>query len=74
MNLIAYSLGKDNVKIEEPFNSSKYTLTRPEVLNSSLEIKGLESGDSVLYFCATSGTVEHSGTVQHLNSTTTSDR
>ena len=54
MNLIAYSLGKDNVKIEEPFNSSKYTLTRPEVLKSSLEIKDLESGDSALYFCATS--------------------
>ena len=54
MNLIAYSLGKDNVKIEEPFKDSKYTLTRPEVLKSSLEIKDLESGDSALYFCATS--------------------
>ena len=54
MNLIAYSSGKDNAQKEKPFDGSKYTLTRPEVLKSSLEIKDLESGDSALYFCATS--------------------
>ena len=54
LKMIAYSSGKDNAQIEKPFEKSKYTLTRPEVLKSSLEIKDLESGDSALYFCATS--------------------
>lgn len=54
LELLGYSYGKDSGDIEPPFEKSKYTFMRPEVLKSTLEIKGLEIGDSATYFCATS--------------------
>uniref|UniRef100_A0A3B3WQE3 Ig-like domain-containing protein n=1 Tax=Poecilia mexicana TaxID=48701 RepID=A0A3B3WQE3_9TELE len=36
MELVAYSVGKDAAAIEAPFSKTKYTLTRPEVLRTSL--------------------------------------
>uniref|UniRef100_A0A8D0C7X2 Ig-like domain-containing protein n=1 Tax=Scleropages formosus TaxID=113540 RepID=A0A8D0C7X2_SCLFO len=37
-----------------PFSESKYKMIRLAVLNSSLEIKNLDPGDSAVYFCASS--------------------
>ena len=54
MRLIAYSLNKDDANIETPFKESKYTMKRPEIKESSLQIKDLEVGDSAVYFCASS--------------------
>lgn len=69
LGMIAYSVGEDNAKLEEPFNSSKYTFNRQKLLTSSLEIKDLESADTATYFCATSAAQCYT---EHLSSTTTS--
>ena len=52
MRLIAYSYGQGDSNIEQPFKESKYTMKRPEIKESSLQIKDLEVGDSAVYFCA----------------------
>ncbi|KAG9268838.1 hypothetical protein AMEX_G17861 [Astyanax mexicanus] len=55
LELLAFSLGKDNAKIEPPFDKAdKYIMTRPEVLKGTLQIEKLEAADSALYYCATS--------------------
>ncbi|KAL4656184.1 hypothetical protein GN956_G5625 [Arapaima gigas] len=54
MDLLAYSGAANSATIEPPFKDSKYTMNRPEVLKSSLEIKNLQSNDSAVYFCAAS--------------------
>ncbi|KAL7872947.1 hypothetical protein AOLI_G00120180 [Acnodon oligacanthus] len=54
MDLIATSVGKGSVQIVLPFNESKYSMTRPDVKSSVLQIEKLESEDSAVYFCASS--------------------
>lgn len=67
MSLVAYSTNKGDEQIEKPFNNSKYKLTRPEMLKSSLEIKDLKSADSAIYFCATRYAQSHSSPSQQHN-------
>lgn len=67
MNMVAYSFGENMEEIEQPFKKSKYTLTRPKMLNSSLEIKDLESADSATYFCATSAAHWYTSTSEQHN-------
>uniref|UniRef100_A0AAR2J9B9 Ig-like domain-containing protein n=1 Tax=Pygocentrus nattereri TaxID=42514 RepID=A0AAR2J9B9_PYGNA len=54
MDLIATSVGKGSVQIVLPFNESKYSMTRPDVKRSVLQIEKLESEDSAVYFCSSS--------------------
>lgn len=54
LELIAYSFGKDTTNIEAPFTQSKYSMSRPELLKSSLEIKTVDAADSAVYYCASS--------------------
>ncbi|XP_051502430.1 uncharacterized protein LOC127411111 [Myxocyprinus asiaticus] len=54
LSLISMSLGKDIVEIVSPFENTKYSMTRPEIKESSLEIKSLVEEDSGVYFCASS--------------------
>ena len=54
IQLVAYSPGKDVCSIEAPFNKSKYSMTRATVLHSSMQIHPVETGDSAVYYCASS--------------------
>ncbi|XP_047677585.1 M1-specific T cell receptor beta chain-like [Tachysurus fulvidraco] len=60
MDLITMSLGKDISQTVEPFNNSKYSMIRTEVMHTSLQLKKLEVDDSAVYFCASSSTVYNS--------------
>ncbi|XP_027856841.1 uncharacterized protein LOC114134413 [Xiphophorus couchianus] len=54
MELVAYSAGQDTTSVEAPFSKTKYTMTRPEVLRTSLQIHSPEAADSAVYYCASS--------------------
>ncbi|MCJ8736641.1 hypothetical protein PDJAM_G00014870 [Pangasius djambal] len=57
MDMITMSVGKDIAQTVEPFNKSKYSMIRPEVQHTTLQLKGLEVNDSAVYFCTSSNTV-----------------
>ncbi len=64
--LVAISLSKDNVETVAPFTKTKYIMERPEIKESSLEIKNLAEEDSGIYFCASSIT-QYLNLAKHLN-------
>ncbi|KAI4898444.1 hypothetical protein NFI96_000500 [Prochilodus magdalenae] len=70
LDLIAMSVGKGTVQIVPPFSDSKYSMTRPEVKNSVLQIEVLQSEDSAAYFCASSTPQCLSGAIQLNNNLT----
>ena len=54
IQLLTYSLGKNAQATEAPFNKSKYTMSRPAVLTSSLRIHPVQAADSAVYYCSSS--------------------
>lgn len=55
MKMLTYSLGQGVWEIEPPFEKDvHYTMSRPELTRSTLEIKNLAVGDGAVYYCASS--------------------
>uniref|UniRef100_A0A3P9C044 Ig-like domain-containing protein n=1 Tax=Maylandia zebra TaxID=106582 RepID=A0A3P9C044_9CICH len=59
IELKTYSLGEKVWDTEAPFDKSKYSMSRPSLLRSSLQIHSVAPNDKGLYFCAVS---QHSDT------------
>lgn len=64
--LVAVSITKDNEETVAPFTKTKYTMKRPDIKESSLEIKNLAEEDSGIYFCASSS-AQYLNLAKHLN-------
>lgn len=54
MQRLAFSYRKDSSSTEAPFNTSKFIMSRPALLMSSLQIKSVGVADSAVYYCASS--------------------
>ncbi|XP_055721583.1 M1-specific T cell receptor beta chain-like [Salvelinus fontinalis] len=55
MEMLTYSQGQGVWEIQPPFEKDvHYTMSRPELTRSTLEIKNLEVGDGAVYYCASS--------------------
>lgn len=54
MQRLAFSYGKDSSSTEAPFNTSKFTMSRPALLMSSLQIKSVRVADSAVYYYTSS--------------------
>lgn len=48
IQLLTYSLGKNAQATEAPFSKSKFTMSRPAVLTSSLRIHPVQAADSAV--------------------------
>lgn len=54
MQRLAFSYRKDSSSTEAPFNTSKFIMSRPALLMSSLQIKSVRVADSAVYYCTSS--------------------
>lgn len=54
MQRLAFSYGKGSSSTEAPFNTTKFIMSRPALLLSSLQIKSVRLADSAVYYCASS--------------------
>lgn len=54
MQRLAFSYGKDTSSTDNPFNTTKFIMSRPALLKSSLQIQSVQVADSAVYYCASS--------------------